>query len=152
MKSTLLIGGLTVGLVLALLLGRSRRGGASDAALRTASGLAWEMTELHREFSDGRRARGMTPDRSRALAEATAGTLATRRDRLAALLPTLPPASPFTTAVASFVSAWPTRDTFLNDLLGDAPGEASGLAITSLAMRVTDPRRSWKTLFPLFRP
>lgn len=123
-----------------------------DAALRKASGLVWDMSEWHHEFRDRRLARGITPAKERALAESAAGKFAAHRDKLAALLPKLPPDSRFATDLARFVQAWPTRDAFLQDLLGPTHGEASGLTITSLAMQVTDPRRGWKTLFPFFRP
>jgi hypothetical protein len=150
MKSSILIGGAVV--ALALVAVAAARAGAGGAVLPKASALVWEMTEWHREFSDRRLARGITPDKERALAESTAAKLAAHRDKLAAWAPTLPPGTRFTTDVTMFVQTWRTRDIFLHDLLGDAHGEQSGLAITSLAMQVPDPRRGWKTLFPFFRP
>lgn len=149
MRSSILIGGVVVALVL---LARSVRAGDGDAVLRKASGLVWEMTEWHHDFNVGRLARGITPDKERALAAATAGKLAAQRNKLAALLPKLPPDARFTIDLARFVQTWPTPDAFLQDLLDPAHGEKSGLAISSLAMQVPDPRRRWKTLFPFFRP
>jgi hypothetical protein len=139
-------------LALALPFARSARGGSDDAALRTASGLVWQMTEWRHEFSDRRRARGVTPDEERQLAEAVAGKFASHRNKLAALLPKLTPNTRFATDLAKFVEAWPTRDAFLQDFSGPTHGEKSGMAVSSLAMQVSDPRRGWKTLFPFFRP
>jgi hypothetical protein len=150
MKSSIVIGGAVVALALGAVL--VARAGSGDAVLPKASGLVWEMTEWHREFSDHRLARGITPDAERALAESTAAKLAAQRDKLEALVSKLPPGTRFTADLTKFVQTWSTRDIFLHDLLGDAHGEQSGLAIASLAMQVTDPRRGWKTLFPLFRP
>ncbi len=150
MRTSILVGGVIV--ALGLLLVRSLRPGSEDGALRKASGLVWEMTEWHHEFTVRRLARGITPDKERALAESTAGKFATQRNTLAGLLPKLPPGTRFTTDLAQFVQAWPTRDTFLQDLRDPTHGEKSGLAIASLAMQVTDPRRRWRTLFPFFRP
>lgn len=150
MRSSILIGGVVV--ALGLLLARSVRAGSDDAALRKAGGLVWEMSEWHQEFRDRRLARRITPDKERALAESTAGKLAAHRNKLAAVLPKLPAGTRFTTDLAHFLQTWPTRNTLLQDLLGDTHGEKSGRAISSLAMQVSDPRRGWKTLFPFFRP
>jgi len=150
MRSSLLIGSVVV--AVALVMARSVGAAPDDAVLRKASGLVWDMNEWHHEFSDRRLARGITPDKERALAESVAGKFASHRDKLAALLPKLPPDSRFAADLARFVQTWPTRDAFLQDLLGPTRGEKSGLTMSSLAMQVTDPRRGWKTLFPFFRP
>ena len=150
MKASLLIGVVTVALV--PLVARAARRPTDDAALKKASALVWDMSEWHHEFSDRRIARGMTPDKERGLAQATATKFASHRDKLAALIPKLAANAKFTNDLARFVQTWPTRDVFLQDLLGAAHGEKSGLAITSLAGQVPDSRRGWKTLFPFLRP
>jgi hypothetical protein len=155
MRSSIRIGGVI--LALTLLVARETRADNglalnNEAAMKKASALLWDMSEWHHEFSDRRLARGITPDKERVLAQSAAAKFAGHRDKLAALVPKLPPGTRFTTDLERFVQTWPTRDAFLQDLVGPAHGEKSGLAITSLAMQVSDPRRGWKTLFPFFRP
>ncbi len=155
MRSSMRIGAVVLTLALLFVGGARADNGFvpnNEAAMKKASALVWDMSEWHHEFSDRRRARGITPDKERALAQSTAAKFAAHRDKLATLVPKLPPEARFTADVARFVQAWPTRDAFLQDLVGPAHGEKSGGAISSLAMQVSDPRRGWKTLFPFFRP
>jgi len=150
-------------LVLCLILGAavvltlSRRVDANaapddTAALRRAGALLWKMSEVHHDFSNRRIARKVTPDKVRKLAVSTATSHAKNRAALAKLLPALKPDTRFAGDVTHFLQRWPDRDAFYNDLMSESGGSASGAAITSLAMQVTDTRRRWKTLFPLFRP
>jgi hypothetical protein len=122
------------------------------AALRRAGALLWEMSERHQEFSDGRRARRITPADVKQLTESTAGRLRKNRDALARLLPALAPDSRFAIDLARFLQRWPKRDAFLNDLMLPPDDGRVGADISSLAMQVRDTRRTWKTLFPFFRP
>lgn len=155
MRSSIRIGGVVLALSLLVVRGARADNGLAlnnEVAMKKASALLWDMSEWHHEFSVRRLARRITPDKARALAESTAAKFAAHRDKLAALVPKLPPGARFTTDLERFVQTWPTRDAFLQDLVGPAHGEKSGSAISSLAMQVSDPRRRWKTLFPFFRP
>lgn len=149
MKIVLLLGTIC----LAAMVGWSRVLGASGGdPQRRAAALAWEMTEIHHRFSDQRMSRGMTAERERTLADDAARKLAKIRDELAALSARLPTATRFSTDVAAFVKRWPSQQALFAELSNATHGEALGVAITSLAMQVSDPRRGWKTLFPFLRP
>jgi hypothetical protein len=110
------------------------------------------MSEKRQEFSDRHTARGVTPEKARRMAESTSALLARNRDALAALLPRLAPDSRFAKDLSRFLTKWPNRAAFLDDLLIPNRGGVSGVDIASLAMQVSDTRRGWKTLFPFFRP
>lgn len=146
------LGALVVVLAL-LIFARPLRAAPDDtAALRRAGALLWEMSEKRQEFSDRHTARGVTPEKARRMAESTSALLARNRDALAVLLPRLTPDSRFAKDLTRFLTKWPNRAAFLDDLLIPNRGGVSGSDIASLAMQVPDTRRGWKTLFPFFRP
>jgi hypothetical protein len=123
-----------------------------SAALRRAGALLWEMNERHNEFGYRRRARGITPAATQKMTDALADRITKHRNALERLLPTLSQDTRFAIGVARFLQRWPDRDAIRTDLLLPPSTGALGADIASLAMQVHDSRRTWKTLFPFFRP
>lgn len=142
------IWGLVVGLLALPAQGRA----GEEEALRQAGALLWEMSEIHHDFGNQHIARGMTPDKVQKMAGKAASRLAAQRNELAELWPRLDPASRLASDVGRFLEKWPDQQSFQADLMIYYDGGQSGQDITGLAMQVNDPRRKWRTLFPIFHP